>query len=211
MGLRADPGHYTLGGPMSSLLGRAFPALRPASARLPGPLDGFVDSLVQKLENCRTNMPLGTTWRRPGLTDDLLAKGPSEVEAWADSLYAEEVPRLRDAIRTEEPHLTREAFQDYWLNTHAPLVRSVAATLRIRRYVQLHSFDPEISMGTRASRGGPEQYDGVAELWWDSFEDMAASGEAAAEAGRLLLEDEKRFIDLSRSPLWWGEEKTIIG
>ena len=30
------------------------------------------------------------------------------------------------------------------------------------------------------------------------------------EAGRLLLEDEKRFIDLARSPLWWGEEKTII-
>lgn len=108
------------------------------------------------------------------------------------------------------PHLTREAFQDYWFNTHAPLVRSVAGALRIRRYVQLHSFDPEISKGTRASRGGPEQYDGVAELWWDSFEDMAASGEAAAEAGRLLLEDEKRFIDLSRSPLWWGEEKTII-
>ena len=31
------------------------------------------------------------------------------------------------------------------------------------------------------------------------------------EAGRLLLEDEKRFIDLERSPLWWGEEKEIIG
>ena len=30
------------------------------------------------------------------------------------------------------------------------------------------------------------------------------------EAGRLLLEDEKRFIDLPKSPLWWGQEREII-
>lgn len=113
MGLRAEPRHYTLGGPMSSLLGRAFPVLRPAAARVPGPLDGFVDSLVQKLENCR-----------PGLTDDLLAKGPSEVEAWAGSLYAEEVPRLKDAIRIEEPHLTREAREELFRKVD-DLVRKV--------------------------------------------------------------------------------------
>ncbi|HRD46495.1 MAG TPA: EthD domain-containing protein [Caulobacter sp.] len=110
------------------------------------------------------------------------------------------------------PHLSREAFQDYWLNIHGPLVVSVKAPLRIRRYVQLHSFAPEVSADTRRSRGGPEQYDGVAQLWWDSFEDMAKSADdpAARDAGRLLLEDEKRFIDLARSPLWWGEEKVII-
>jgi hypothetical protein len=113
MGLRAEPHHYTLDRPMSSLLGRAVLALRPAATRVPGPLDGFVDSLVQKLENCR-----------PGLTDDLLAKGPSEVEAWADSLYAEEVPRLRDAIRTEEPHLTREAREELFRKVD-DLVRKV--------------------------------------------------------------------------------------
>jgi hypothetical protein len=33
---------------------------------------------------------------------------------------------------------------------------------------------------------------------------------AAADAGRLLLEDERKFIDLPRSPLWWGEEKVIF-
>jgi hypothetical protein len=39
-----------------------------------------------------------------------------------------------------------------------------------------------------------------------------ASGDAtaAAEAGRLLLEDERKFIDLPNSPLWWGEEKVIF-
>jgi uncharacterized protein (TIGR02118 family) len=111
------------------------------------------------------------------------------------------------------PHLTREAFQDYWLTKHAPLVKSHQATLGIRRYVQLHSFDPALSIDIRNSRRGPEQYDGVAQLWWDSFEDLAArlAKPEAAEAGRQLLEDESKFIDLPKSPLWWGEEKTIIG
>ncbi|MGE3250380.1 MAG: EthD domain-containing protein [Hyphomonadaceae bacterium] len=110
------------------------------------------------------------------------------------------------------PHLTREAFQDYWLNTHGPLVASVRETLRIKRYVQLHSLPPELSADIRASREGPEQYDGVAQLWWESFDDLAASAAdpRTAEAARLLLEDERKFIDLPKSPLWWGEERVIF-
>lgn len=111
------------------------------------------------------------------------------------------------------PRLTRETFQDYWFTKHAPLVRKHQAVLGIRRYVQLHSSDPALSADTRASRGGPEQYDGVAELWWDSFEALAKhlSNPSAAEAGRDLLEDERKFIDLPKSPLWWGDEQVIIG
>lgn len=109
------------------------------------------------------------------------------------------------------PELTREQFQDYWLNTHAPLVASVRDDLRIRRYVQLHSLPLEASAALRDVRGGPDGFDGVAQLWWDSFEDMAsAEPQAARAAGALLLEDEKRFIDLSRSPLWWGHEHVIF-
>ena len=109
------------------------------------------------------------------------------------------------------PALTREQFQDYWLNTHGPLVASVKDVLRIRRYVQLHSLPPEVSADIRASRDAPEPFDGVAQLWFDSFEDMAkAPTEEARDAGRRLLEDEKKFIDLPRSPLWWGEEKVIF-
>lgn len=100
-GRRAEGNYYTLRGSMSSLLGRAARVLRPVSLVGAGPLDAFVDSLVQKLENCRA-----------GLTDAALARGPSEVEAWAVALYDEEVPRLRDSIRREEPHLTREAREE---------------------------------------------------------------------------------------------------
>jgi uncharacterized protein (TIGR02118 family) len=108
--------------------------------------------------------------------------------------------------------LTREAFLTYWFETHAPLVASVREVLRIRRYVQLHSAPPDVSETLRRGRGAPEPFDGVAQLWWDSWEDFAAAGTSpeSLEAGRRLLEDERRFIDLAKSPLWLGEERVIF-
>ena len=110
------------------------------------------------------------------------------------------------------PSLSREAFQDYWLNKHAPLVAKHKDTLRIRRYVQMHSATTDLNDGIRASRGGPEMYDGVAELWWDSLKDIVSDPTPERQAaGLALLEDECKFIDLARSPLWFGEEKVIFG
>jgi uncharacterized protein (TIGR02118 family) len=110
------------------------------------------------------------------------------------------------------PHLTREEFQRYWRETHAPLVRSHAATLRIARYVQAHTLPAEASAAIRASRGAPEEYDGVAELWWESEADLAAAtaSEAGRAAGQALLDDERRFIDLARSPLFFSREHEIV-
>ncbi len=110
------------------------------------------------------------------------------------------------------PQLTRDAFQHYWRETHGPMVRANAAALRIRRYVQLHTLETPVNDALRASRGGPEAFDGVAELWWDSLDDLQAAVATAAgqRAGQLLLEDERRFIDLAHSPLWVGEEHEII-
>lgn len=113
---------------------------------------------------------------------------------------------------TRRPEFTREAFQSYWFDHHAPLVASVREVLRIRRYVQTHALPAETQAPLRVSRGGPEGFDGVAELWWDSLDEVAAatSDPAGIEAGRRLLEDERKFIDLARSPLWWSEEKVIF-
>ena len=110
------------------------------------------------------------------------------------------------------PHLSREDFQRYWFENHAPLVAKHSAVLRIRRYVQMHAGAEAMNAGIGASRGAPPQYDGVAELWWDSFDDIVSntSPEAAA-AGAALLEDERKFIDLARSPLFFGEERVIVG
>ena len=111
------------------------------------------------------------------------------------------------------PHLTRAQFQTYWRETHGPLVASVQEVLRIRRYVQTHSMPEEMETEVRRVRGGPPGYDGVAELWWDAMDDLAitSSDPAAIEAARMLLDDERTFIDLPRSPLFWGHEHFVIG
>ena len=110
------------------------------------------------------------------------------------------------------PHLSRAEFQRYWRDNHGPLVRKHAAVLRIRRYVQVHTLDSPVQDALRASRGGPEAFDGVAELWWDSLDDLftARDDPAWRAASLALLEDERRFIDLERSPVWVGEEHVVV-
>ena len=110
------------------------------------------------------------------------------------------------------PHLSLEEFQLYWLESHGPLVRSHAQTLRIKRYVQVHTLNSPANEAMRRSRDTGEPYDGVAELWWDSIEDMAAASATSEgrDAGRELLEDERKFVDLQRSALWIGTEHQIV-
>ncbi len=115
---------------------------------------------------------------------------------------------------SRRPELTREAFQTYWREQHAPLVRSHAEALGLVRYVQTHSLpaeDPHQAL-LATGRGGPMGFDGVAELWWASLEtlDAALATEAGRRAGAELLEDERRFIDLERSPIWLAEEHEIV-
>lgn len=111
------------------------------------------------------------------------------------------------------PGMTREAFQRYWRETHGPLVRRHAPALGIVRYVQVHTTEGPLQEALRASRGAPEPYDGVAELWWES----AAALEAARgtpqgqQALRELLEDERRFIDHAHSPVFFGEALPFVG
>jgi hypothetical protein len=79
------------------------------------------------------------------------------------------------------------------------------------RYVQLHRLPGDLADGMRRVRGAPEPYDGVAELWWESEETYRAArrNPEAREAGRELLADEAKFIDLQRSPLWLSREEVI--
>jgi uncharacterized protein (TIGR02118 family) len=110
------------------------------------------------------------------------------------------------------PELSREAFQRYWRETHAPLVKRHAEALGIERYVQVHAAHDDLGAALQASRGAPDAYDGVAELWWRdraAFEAALAKPEAQ-RAGAELLADERRFIDLARSPLWLGEEHPVV-
>ena len=84
--------------------------------------------------------------------------------------------------------------------------------VRKARKVQMHAGNDAMNAAIAASRQAPEMFDGVAELWWNSFEDIATNDSPEAQAaGLVLLEDERKFIDLPKSPLFFGEEKTIFG
>lgn len=111
------------------------------------------------------------------------------------------------------PHLSREEFQRYWREVHAPLVAARAATLGIVRYEQVHAGFGHLSEAIRASRGSPEPFDGIAEIWFESEEAMAAAAQnpGIAQAARELLEDERKFIDLANSPLWYNRVHTVVG
>ncbi len=110
------------------------------------------------------------------------------------------------------PTLTVQEFQRTWREEHAPLVRKHQEALGILRYVQLHTDHGVVTAGLTASRGAQPPYDGVAELWYESREALAALAHdpAARAAGRALLEDERRFIDLANSSIFVGEAFEVI-
>ena len=113
---------------------------------------------------------------------------------------------------TRKEGTTREEFFDYWFGHHAKLISELKETLKIVKYVQSHSIDNEVSTALRESRNGPEMYDGIGEAWFNSIDDLASLGQDESSRAALfkLIEDEKRFIDLAKSPFWVAEEKVIF-
>ena len=65
----------------------------------------------------------------------------------------------------------------------------------------------------RRGRGAEmDDYDGVAESWFDSYEARVAaiSSDEGRRAAKRLAEDEARFIDYSRSRIFFVEEHVVI-
>lgn len=106
------------------------------------------------------------------------------------------------------PALSREQFQDYWRNQHAPLVMARAKLLGIHRYVQCHTQADSAFARFAASRGGHPAFDGIAEIWQGDA--LEGSAEERRRASQDLLEDERRFIDLPASPLFFTDEYEVM-
>ncbi len=84
-----------------------------------------------------------------------------------------------------KPGMSRVDFARYWTTTHAGLARSVPG---IARYV--------INIASDLSGSGFEPaYDGFAEVWFDTEQDMRAS--ARSPQIKVVLEDEKNLFDIS--------------
>ena len=109
------------------------------------------------------------------------------------------------------PDLSREQFLDYWKNQHAPLFQSFADTHKAIRYVQDHTIDSPVMAMLRESRGMVQEFDGVAEVWFESEQAFvnAMSSPDGQKLGAVLAEDEAKFIDHARSTAFLAHEHQV--
>jgi hypothetical protein len=110
-----------------------------------------------------------------------------------------------------KPGISREEFQRYWLDEHGPKVKARGEAIGMRRYVQSHAIETPLNAAVASARGGLEGYDGIMEGWWDSEEQaLAALSTLEGQAAGLdLLDDEGKFIDFDRSPIFMTREHVI--
>ena len=102
---------------------------------------------------------------------------------------------------TRHPDMTRKEFQAYWKEKHGPFFMSNADAMGAKKYVQSLTIDTPLNDMLRESRGMMPEYDGVAEVWFES-EEALTEGMSSPEGQKLgaeLLTDEKNFIDHSKS------------
>ena len=109
------------------------------------------------------------------------------------------------------PSLSREEFQSYWRDNHAPLFQSFADSHEAKRYVQDHTSDSPVNDMLRESRGMVQAFDGVAEVWFESEQAFidAMSSEEGQKLGAILHEDESKFIDHARSTAFLAREHEV--
>lgn len=110
------------------------------------------------------------------------------------------------------PDMTREQFFEYWNGRHASLARKTRAAMRTKRYVQNLTLDTEMGRLANEARGGLPAFDGVAEAWFESLDDLSriAEKEEGQSAMEIMFEDEFNFIDLKNSSFFIVEEHEIF-
>jgi uncharacterized protein (TIGR02118 family) len=100
--------------------------------------------------------------------------------------------------------LSREEFDTYWRDRHGPLVKSVPEFARhVRKYVQCHLSTNAVPFGI------PGNYDGVAELWFDSVED-ASKAFREPKYLEMIRADELKFVDPRKCISFVTEELRVI-
>lgn len=110
--------------------------------------------------------------------------------------------------------LTDEEFRTYWREKHGAFIRSLAKTIRAKKYIQSHTMNTPINAELVHSRGldPTPPYDGVTEIWWENMEDFLAgvNSPEGIEAAQRYVADEANFVDFSQSRAFLTEEHVIF-
>ena len=96
------------------------------------------------------------------------------------------------------PRLTREQFQDYWLNKHAEFGRRLIPPYT---YHQLHARGDLTEKAASASGLPASTFDGIVEVHFPDMDALVAQVTKPSVA-KDALEDERNFIDHSRSAFY---------
>ena len=98
-------------------------------------------------------------------------------------------------VITPKPDISREDFERYWLETHAPIVKQIP---HLERYV----------INVFRARPGAAARGGVAEQWFASAEAMrVAFGTAAADRARA---DIANFADVAHTVSGIVDEHVVV-
>lgn len=110
------------------------------------------------------------------------------------------------------PELSCEEFQDYWRNHHGPLIQKFAGSYKVLRYVQSHTITTPLNENVRKSRGMLQEYDGIAELWWESEKAFieAINSPEGQKLRSVFMDDEAKFVDYSRSCAFFTKEHALV-
>lgn len=95
-----------------------------------------------------------------------------------------------------KPGMTREEFGRYWAEVHGPLGARIPG---LRRLVQSHGLDLP---------GGPSDFDGIAELWFDDLPSLQAARGSPEWAASTA--DETNFVDPGRTASLVSVERRIL-
>jgi uncharacterized protein (TIGR02118 family) len=107
------------------------------------------------------------------------------------------------ACARRKPGITHEEFARYWRQNHGPLVTSVPEFMRyVRKYVQCHIVSNSGPLGISTD------YVGIAELWFDSADDLKRAFSEPRYL-EIIRPDELKFVDLANSVSFITEEVAI--
>ncbi len=99
---------------------------------------------------------------------------------------------------TKRPDLSDEQFFHYWKNIHGPIGATIP---RLRKLVQSHRLNIPVDKH-------PPTYDGIAELWFDSVEDLLAARQSPE--WQTSTQDETNFIDHTKVVYFVTDEHVIV-
>ena len=101
------------------------------------------------------------------------------------------------ALAHRRPGMTREEYNKYWLEKHAPLAAKLIPG--VRRYVQNHLIEIP---------GQEYVGDGIVEMWYDDVDSYRKSMDFI-KGNRELMEDARQFCQMKPGGLWIVEEHVI--